>query len=190
MRMPAERRAARAALLSSLGRRAEAAALHREALEEQPDDWASAVQYLDCVLPVPPPPGGEGGGMRAAAARQRPAVGFWAVAQALRGGAEPGEASVGCSGEGACAPGEAAAASDEAAAFLASLPTTAAAPGSGGGSKGGASAARGGGGGGGGGGAPLRGPAIARVELAVRRAALGLAPARAVAEAVLECYEK
>jgi hypothetical protein len=42
------------------GRPAEAAALHREALLENPDDWGSLQAYLDCRLPgsaaQPPPP--------------------------------------------------------------------------------------------------------------------------------------
>jgi hypothetical protein len=180
MRMAAERRAARAALLAALGRGPEAAALYREALAEQPDDWASMVLYLDCMLPVPQAPdggadgsAGGGAGARAAVARQAPLAGFWGVAKALRGGAEPGPPGA---GPPEAAPGAVAAAADEAAAFISSLPTTA--PSSYGGGK-----AKGGG-------APLRGPAIARVELAARRAALGLLPERALAEAVLECYEK
>lgn len=45
------------------GRLQEAAALHREALQENPDDWGSLLAYLDCRLPGsaagrPPPPAG------------------------------------------------------------------------------------------------------------------------------------
>ncbi|KAI8469814.1 MAG: N-acetyltransferase B complex non catalytic subunit-domain-containing protein [Monoraphidium minutum] len=154
VRIPSERRQARAALLSALGRRGEAAALYRAAVQEQPDDWASLQLLLDCSLPP------------AAAGGQAPPAGFWHVARALRGGAAPGG---GAEADG----GDAADAAGAAAAFLESLP-----------------AAGGGGEGGGGGGPVLRGPALARVELAARRVKLGLEGPRALAEAVLACYDR
>ncbi|GBF93925.1 hypothetical protein Rsub_06174 [Raphidocelis subcapitata] len=185
-RMAAERRHARAALLSALGRAREAAALYEEAVREQPDDWTALQLYLDCLLPPD------------CSSRTALPAGFLDVAKALGAPAAPaavaaeaagGEAGAAGGGGGGDAVGEALA---EAGAFLDSLPTEPPPPPS-------PTAADGEGGGADGGdkpprprrGAPpvLRGPVLARVELAARRARLGLAPTRAVAEAVLACYD-
>lgn len=58
-----DRRSLHASLLAEAGRLQEAAALHREALQENPDDWGSLLAYLDCRLPSsaagrPSPPAG------------------------------------------------------------------------------------------------------------------------------------
>ncbi len=191
MRIASERRQARAALLRAQGRAGEAAALYREAVLEQPDDWSGVMLYFDALLPA------------AAASGQAPPSSFWAVAKALTGGKLP-PAGGGSSGDRDAADGKvdgeaAAAAVAEAAAFLEMLPSEATSSGGDEAAGAGSSSSSSSSGGGSSGGAKpkqskrpavLRGPALARVELAARRVKLGLAPGRAVAEAVLACYDK
>lgn len=69
--LSAERREAEAALLLAQGNLPAAAALYQAALQEQPDDWAALMLYLDCVLP--------------ATASTRPACSSTAVAQMVAG---------------------------------------------------------------------------------------------------------
>jgi hypothetical protein len=175
--MPAERRQARAALLTALGRRAEAAELYRAAVVDRPDDWGSLLLYLDSLLPPE------------AASGQAPPSSFLDVAKALGSGGGGGSASKDEGGAGADA--AAAAVADGAAAFLEGLPAAeapaagaAAGPGDGGGAQ--ERPRRGGGPGS----AVLRGPVLARAELAARRVKLGLTGPMAVAEAVLACYDR
>jgi len=69
--LPAERREAEAALLLAKGDLQAAAGLYQQALQEQPDDWAVLLLYLDCLLP--------------ATARTLPACSSTAVAQMVTG---------------------------------------------------------------------------------------------------------
>lgn len=69
--LPAERREAEAALLLAKGDLQAAAGLYQQALQEQPDDWAVLLLYLDCLLP--------------ATARTLPACGSTAVSQMVTG---------------------------------------------------------------------------------------------------------
>lgn len=69
--LSAERREAEAALLHAKGDLQAAAALYQQALQEQPDDWAVLLLYLDCMLP--------------GTASTRPACGLTAVAQMVAG---------------------------------------------------------------------------------------------------------
>ena len=190
MRMPGDRRHARAALLAAAGRRPEAAALYREAVEEQPDDWTSLMLFLDCTLPP------------RCSSGLAPPAGFWTVARALQSGGAAAPLVAADAGEeepeeGAQSGGEVAAALAEARAFVEGLPTrapavTAAASGdnkSNAGSGASSSGGNGGGNGGGSGGGVLRGPVLAKVELEARRVRLGLAPPRALAEAALAASE-
>jgi hypothetical protein len=179
-RMAAERRHARAALLSALGRPLEAAQLYREAVQEQPDDWTAVQLYLDCLLPP------------ACSSQTAPPAGFLAVAKALGAPAAPAAMAAAAAGgeENAAGGGRGGAVEEalaEAEAFLDSLPTEPPLPppadGGGNGADKPSRQRRA---------VPqvLRGPVLARVELAARRARLGRAPTRAVAEAVLACYER
>ncbi|DBA84768.1 TPA: hypothetical protein ACH3X1_005807 [Trebouxia sp. C0004] len=52
MSMAADRRSLRASLHIELGQIPQAAALFREALMDNPDDWTSLQQYLDCTLTI------------------------------------------------------------------------------------------------------------------------------------------
>jgi hypothetical protein len=69
--LPAERREAEAALLLSKGDLTAAAQLYQAAVQEQPDDWALLLLYLDCLLP--------------STAETQPAISSAAVAQMLTG---------------------------------------------------------------------------------------------------------
>lgn len=50
--LSAERREAEAALLLAQGDLQSAAQLYQQALQDQPDDWAVLLLYLDCLLPA------------------------------------------------------------------------------------------------------------------------------------------
>lgn len=50
--LTAERREAEAATLQAKGDLQAAAELYKQALQEQPDDWAVLLLYLDCMLPA------------------------------------------------------------------------------------------------------------------------------------------
>ncbi|KAL0030478.1 hypothetical protein WJX79_008715 [Trebouxia sp. C0005] len=52
MSMAADRRSLRASLHIALGQMPQAAALFREALMDNPDDWTSLQQYLDCTMTI------------------------------------------------------------------------------------------------------------------------------------------
>jgi hypothetical protein len=69
--LPAERHEAEAALLLAKGDLAAAAQLYQAAVQEQPDDWALLLLYLDCLLP--------------STAETLPAISSAAVAQMLTG---------------------------------------------------------------------------------------------------------
>lgn len=69
--LSAERREAEAAILHAQGDLAAAAQLYQQALQQQPDDWAVLMLYLDCMLP--------------ATASTLPACGLTAVAQMATG---------------------------------------------------------------------------------------------------------
>lgn len=69
--LSAERREAEAALLHAKGDLQAAAALYQQALQEQPDDWAVLLLYLDSMLP--------------GTASTLPACGLTAVAQMVTG---------------------------------------------------------------------------------------------------------
>lgn len=184
IRMPSERREVCAALLTAQGSRREAAELYKQAVQEQPDDWSGLQLYMDCTLPP-----------ECSSGLAAP-VSFLGVARALQGltssNSSGGSAGGSCGGEGAASQGvdaaAAAAAVEEAEAFLDSLPSVPPITG-----ESGDGGSRGEGGRGQrvkGAGAVLRGPALARVELAARRLKLELVGQRAVAEAVLACYER
>lgn len=61
MSMAADRHSLKAALHIELGQMPQAAALFREALMDNPDDWTSLQQYLDCTLTISS--GDHGGGL-------------------------------------------------------------------------------------------------------------------------------
>lgn len=50
--LTAERREAEAAILLAKGDLQAAAELYKQALQEQPDDWAVLLLYLECLLPT------------------------------------------------------------------------------------------------------------------------------------------
>ncbi len=83
----AERREAEAALLCAVGESAAAAQLYTAALTEQPDDWASLLLALDCLLP-------------STAAGGTPAVACVDVAASLVSGQPGAAATAGAAGVG------------------------------------------------------------------------------------------